>query len=106
PALQDLVAGQIDLMIEPSSNFLSQLHAGALKPYAVTAPARLASAPDVATVDESGLPGFHASLWYGLWVPKAVPEAVISRLNAVVVESLADPTVQKRFGELGIQMAP
>jgi tripartite-type tricarboxylate transporter receptor subunit TctC len=106
PALQDLVAGQIDLMIEPSSNFLSQLRAGALTPYAVTASARLASAPDVATVDEAGLPGFHASLWYGLWVPKAVPETVISRLNAVMVESLADPAVRKRFGELGIQMAP
>ena len=106
PALQDLVAGQIDLMIEPSSNFLAQLRAGALKTFAVTAAVRLTSAPEIPTTDEAGLAGFHASLWYGLWVPKGVPAEIVTRLNAAMVETLADPAAQKRFGELGILMTP
>jgi tripartite-type tricarboxylate transporter receptor subunit TctC len=70
PGLQDLIAGQIELMIEPSSNFLSQVRAGSIKAYAITAKSRVAAAPDIATVDEAGLQGFYASLWYGLWLPR------------------------------------
>jgi tripartite-type tricarboxylate transporter receptor subunit TctC len=106
PAMQDLVAGQIDLMIEPSSNFLPHLRAGAIKAYAVAARGRLATAPDVATVDEAGLRGFHASLWYGLWVPKGTPKDVVDRLNAAVLETLADPAVRRRFAELGLEVPP
>ena len=106
PAMQDLVAGQIDLMIEPSSNFLPHLRAGAIKAYAVAARSRLATAPDVATVNEAGLQGFHASLWYGLWVPKGTPQDVVDRLNAGVVETLADPAVRRRFAELGLEVPP
>src|SRR6267378_5152426 len=69
PAMQDLLAEQIDFMIEPSSNFRSLLGAGSVKPYAITGKARLPSSPDIPTADEAGLPGFFASLWYGLWVP-------------------------------------
>jgi tripartite-type tricarboxylate transporter receptor subunit TctC len=101
PAMQDLVAGQIDLMIEPSSNFLAQVRAGSLKAYAITAKTRLAAAPDIPTVDEAGLPGFHASLWYGLWVPKDTPKDVIAKLNAAVVDALAASPVRKRLAELG-----
>jgi tripartite-type tricarboxylate transporter receptor subunit TctC len=106
PAMQDLLAEQIDFMIEPSSNFKSLVGAGSVKPYAITGRARLASSPDIPTADEAGLPGFLASLWYGLWVPKDTPKDIIARLNATMVQVLADPSVQKRFEELGIQITP
>ena len=106
PAMQDLLAGQIDLMIEPSSNFQSLVRAGSIKPYAVTGGARLSWARDIPTADEAGLPGFFASLWYGLWVPKDTPGDIIARLNATMVQILADPMVQKRFDALGIQITP
>src|SRR6476646_2832926 len=106
PAMQDLLAEQIDFMIEPSSNFKSLVAAGSVKPYAITGRARLASSPDIPTADEAGLPGFFASLWYGLWVPKDTPKGIIARLNATMVQVLADPSVQKRFEELGIEITP
>jgi tripartite-type tricarboxylate transporter receptor subunit TctC len=101
PAMQDLVAGQIDLMLEPASNFLAQVRAGALKAYAVTAKTRMAAAPNISTVDEAGLPGFYASLWYGLWAPKDTPMDIIAKLNAAVVDALAAAPVRARIAELG-----
>jgi tripartite-type tricarboxylate transporter receptor subunit TctC len=101
PGLQDLIAGQIELMIEPSSNFLSQVRAGSIKAYAITAKSRVAAAPDIATVDEAG---FYASLWYGLWLPRGAPKDVVAKLNAAVVDALADAAVQKRFADLGIEL--
>src|SRR5215470_10526951 len=106
PAMQDLIAGQIDLMIEPSSNFLAQVRAGSLKAYAVTAKTRLAAAPNIPTVDEAGLPGFHASLWYGLWVPRDTPQGVIAKLSAAVMNVLQAPPVRTRLAELGPEIAP
>src|SRR5205823_438154 len=106
PAMQDLLAEQIDFMIEPSSNFKSLVGAGSVKPYAVTGTTRLPSSPDIPTADEAGLPGFFASLWYGLWVPKDTPKDIIARLNAAMMQALADPSVQKRFAELGIEITP
>ncbi len=106
PAMQDLLSGQIDFMIEPSSNFRSLLGAGSVKPYAITGKARLPSSPDIPTADEAGLPGFFASLWYGLWVPKDTPKDIVARLNAIMVQVLADPQVQKHFAELGIGITP
>jgi tripartite-type tricarboxylate transporter receptor subunit TctC len=106
PAMQDLLAEQIDFMIEPSSNFKSLVGAGSVKPFAITGKARLPSSPDIPTADEAGLPGFFASLWYGLWVPRDTPKEIVARLNATMVQVLADPTVQKRFDELGIQITP
>ena len=91
PAMQDLLSGQIDFMIEPSSNFKSLLGAGSVKPYAITGKTRLPSSPDIPTADEAGLSGFFASLWYGLWVPKDTPKDIVARLNAVMVQVLADP---------------
>ena len=70
PALQDLVAGQIDMLIADVTTSLAQVGARRVKAYAVTADARLSFAPDIPTVDEAGLPGFRISLWHGLWVPK------------------------------------
>jgi tripartite-type tricarboxylate transporter receptor subunit TctC len=106
PAMQDLLAGQIDLMIEPSSNFRALLAAGSVKPFAITGKARLPSTPDIPTADEAGLPGFFASLWYGLWVPKDTPPEIIARLNGAMMQVLADPPVRQRFDELGIQITP
>lgn len=103
PAMQDLLAGQIDFMIEPSSNFKSLLSAKSVKPYAITGKSRLPSSPDIPTADEAGLPGFFASLWYGLWVPKGTSKDVIAKLNAAMVEVLASPSVRSRLDELGIQ---
>jgi tripartite-type tricarboxylate transporter receptor subunit TctC len=106
PAMQDLLAGQIDFMIEPASNFKSLISSGSIKPYAVTGRARLPSSPEIPTADEAGLPGFFASLWYGLWVPKDTPRQIIAKLNATLVRILADPSVQMRFEQLGIQISP
>ena len=106
PAMQDLLAEQIDFMIEPSSNFKALLGAGSVKPFAVTGRTRLPSSPDIPTADEAGLPGFFASLWYGLWVPKGTPKNIIVKLNATMVQVLADPSVKQRLGELGIEITP
>jgi tripartite-type tricarboxylate transporter receptor subunit TctC len=106
PAMQDLLAEQIDFMIEPSSNFKSLVAALSVKPFAITGRTRLKSSPDIPTADEAGLSGFFASLWYGLWVPKGTPKDIIARLNATMVQVLADPPVQKRFEELGIEITP
>src|ERR1700731_745157 len=106
PAMQDLLAGQIDFMIEPASNFKSLVGSGSIRPYAVTGRTRLASSPAIPTADEAGLPGFFASLWYGLWVPKDTPKDTIAKLNATMVQVVADPMVRKRFDELGIEITP
>jgi tripartite-type tricarboxylate transporter receptor subunit TctC len=103
PALTDLIAGQIDLMFDQASNSLGQVRAGTIKAYAVTAKARLPSAPDIPTVDEAGLPGFYTSTWYGMWAPKGTPKPVIAKLSAAVMEALADPVVQKRLGDQGLE---
>jgi tripartite-type tricarboxylate transporter receptor subunit TctC len=106
PAMQDLLAGHIDFMIEPSSNFRSLLATKSVKPYAITGEKRLPASPDIPTADESGLPGFYASLWYGLWAPKGTPKDIIAKLNATMVRVLADPKARKHFDDLGIQVTP
>jgi tripartite-type tricarboxylate transporter receptor subunit TctC len=105
-AMQDLIAGHIDLMFTAPTIALGALQAGSIKAYAVTAANRLAMAPDVPTVDEAGLPGFYASPWNAIWVPKGTPRDVIARLNTAAVDALADPAVRKRLAELGNQIFP
>jgi tripartite-type tricarboxylate transporter receptor subunit TctC len=106
PAMQDLVAGQIDLQIEPASNFFAQAKAGAIKPYAITSKTRSTAASDIPTTAEAGFPGFHASLWYGLWAPKDTPKDIVARLNAAMLEALAHEETRKRFADLGIETPP
>src|SRR5215813_1307704 len=106
PAMQDLLAEQIDFMIEPASNFKALLGAGSVKPFAITGKTRLPSSPNIPTADEAGVPGFFASLWYGLWVPKGTPKDVIAKLNATMTQVLFNPQVRQRFADLGIQMTP
>src|SRR6266513_4587770 len=104
PAMNDLVAGQIDVMIDQTSNSISQVRAGTIRAYAVTSDKRLESAPDVPTTDEAGLPGFHMTLWSGLWAPKGTPKTIVAKLNAAAVDALNDPTVRKQFENLGLRM--
>ena len=104
--MQDLMAGQIDLMIDQSSNALAQVRNGTIKAYAVAAKSRLAEAPDVPTVDEAGLPGFHFSHWYAFFSPKGTPKPIIAKLNAAAAETLADPVVHSRLAGLGLEIFP
>ena len=106
PALQDVMAGQIDLMVDVASNSLPYLQGGKIKAYAVTASARLASAPDIPTVDEAGLPGFHMSTWYGFFGPRGMPRDILAKLNAATVRGLADPAVSRRLADLGLDIPP
>jgi tripartite-type tricarboxylate transporter receptor subunit TctC len=106
PAMQDLVAGQIDMMIIQAAVALPQVRGGAIKAYAVTARSRFAAAPDVPTVDEAGLPGLHISGWFALFAPKGTPKPVIDRLNAAVVDALADPAIRARLADLGQEIPP
>jgi tripartite-type tricarboxylate transporter receptor subunit TctC len=106
PAMQDLVAGQIDLMIIQAAVAVPQVHAGAIKAYAVTAKSRFPAAPDIPTVDEAGLRGIHISGWFALFAPRGTPKDVISKLNTAVVEALADPQVRARLAQLGQEIFP
>ncbi|MEH2501753.1 tripartite-type tricarboxylate transporter receptor subunit TctC [Bradyrhizobium sp. AZCC 1578] len=106
PAMNDLVAGQIDMIVDQTSNSIGQVRAGNIRAYAITDSKRVESASDIPTVDEAGLPGFHMTLWSGLWVPKDTPKDVISKLNAATVEALNDPAVRKQLENLGLQMPP
>jgi tripartite-type tricarboxylate transporter receptor subunit TctC len=106
PAYQSLVAGQTDLMCAETSATLPLVRGGKIKAYAVMANTRWSAAPDIPTMDEVGVPGLYISFWHGLWVPRGTPRDVIAKLNAAVVEALADPTVSQRFADLGQDIPP
>src|SRR5215468_7551814 len=106
PAMNDLVAGQIDLIVDQTANSINQVRAGTIRAYAVTDNKRVAQAPDIPTTDEAGLPGFHMTLWSGLWVPKGTPKEIVDKLNAAAIEALNDPAVRKQLENLGLQMPP
>jgi len=106
PALLDLVAGQIDLIVDQASNSMAQVKAGKIRPYVITSEKRVAAAPDVPTVDEAGLPGFYVELWSGIWVPRGTPKDIIGKLNAAIRDALADPAVRKRLEETGLDIPP
>jgi tripartite-type tricarboxylate transporter receptor subunit TctC len=106
PAMNDLIAGQIDVMIDQTSNSIGQVRAGSIRAYAITDDKRVESASDIPTTDEAGLSGFHMTLWSGLWVPKGTPKDIVAKLNASVVDALNDPGVRKQLENLGLQMPP
>ena len=93
-------------MFESPSICLPQVRAGSIKAYAVTAKDRLASAPDIPTVDETGLPGFYTSNWLGLFAPRATPKEVIIKLSSAVTDALADPLVRQRLIDLEFEIPP
>jgi len=106
PAMQDLLAGQVDFMFDQAGNSLPQVRSGAIKAYAVTAKTRLAAAPDIPTMDEAGLPGFYISIWQGLWAPAGTPKPIVDKLCAAAMAAMADPAVQARFHDLGQDIPP
>lgn len=101
PAMQDAIAGHIQLGFEQALNALPHIRANKLRPYAVTSKTRLGSAPDIPTVDEAGLPGFYMVIWHAFWAPKGTPRDVVAKLNGAFREALADPAVRKRLEDLG-----
>ena len=106
PAIQDLVAGQIDMASTDAISALAQVRAGTIKAYGVTTKTRVPSAPDIPTLDEAGLPGFEISQWHGLWLPKGTPKNITTKLNAAVIEALADPMVRARLADLAQEPPP
>ena len=106
PAMQDLVAGQIDMLIVQAAIALPQVRAGAIKVFATTAKSRFGAAPDIPTVDEAGLPGLHISGWFALYAPKGTPKIIIDKLNSAVVDALADKSVRARLADLGQEIPP
>jgi tripartite-type tricarboxylate transporter receptor subunit TctC len=102
PALNDLIAGQIDLIVDQASNVVQQIRAGRIRAYAVTDTQRLSAEPEIPTTDEAGLPGFHMTVWSALWVPKGTPANIIATLNAAAVHAMADPQARRRFNDLGL----
>jgi tripartite-type tricarboxylate transporter receptor subunit TctC len=106
PALQDLVAGQIDLIVDQASNSAQQVRDGKIRAYAVTSPYRLPSLPDLPTATDAGFPGLDISIWYGLWAPRGTPKDIVTKLNAAVMGALADDNGRRRFAELGLEIPP
>jgi tripartite-type tricarboxylate transporter receptor subunit TctC len=106
PAMQDLLAGQIDLMLDLAASCAPQVRAGNVKAYAVTSANRSSAAPDVPTVDEAGLPGFYVTSWHAIWAPKGTPAAIVAKLNAAAKAALAEPAVRKRLADIGQEIFP
>jgi tripartite-type tricarboxylate transporter receptor subunit TctC len=106
PAMQGLLVGEVDMMIDVPTSSLPQVRSGGIKAYATMDKSRLASAPEIPTVDEAGLPGFYASVWYSLWAPKDTPKDVIAKLNAAAVNALAEGSVRQRLADIGQEIFP
>jgi tripartite-type tricarboxylate transporter receptor subunit TctC len=100
PALQALVAGQIDYMIDQSLNVIPQVNAGTIKVYAIAAPERLSSLPDAPTTGEAGV-DFVFRAWNAMVAPKGTPNEIVGRLADALSKALDDPNVQARYNELG-----
>ncbi len=106
PAMTDLVSGTVDLLVVQGAVALPQIRGGRIKAIANLSPQCSASMPDIPTADETGVPGLYMSGWFGFYAPKGTPKPIIDRLNAAMVEALADPNVKARFSELGLDVAP
>jgi len=106
PALTDLMGGQVDLMCDQTTNTTQQIKSGKIKAYAVTSAERLDTFPDVPTAKESGLPSLQIGIWHALYAPKGTPKPVVDKLVAAAQQALADPSLQKRFAELGAVLYP
>lgn len=105
-AMRDLAAAQIDFIIDLAASAAPLVKAGSVKAYAVTSKRRFSAAPDVPTVDETGLAGFHVSQWSALFAPKGTPEPIVRKLNAAVVTALADSAVKEKLAAIGQEIFP
>jgi tripartite-type tricarboxylate transporter receptor subunit TctC len=101
PAMNDLLGGQVDVLCDQTTNTTSQIKAGRVKVYGVTSKKRVASLPDIPTMDEAGLKGFEVTVWHALYAPKATPKPVIDKLVPALQAALKDGVVKQRFAELG-----
>ena len=106
PAMTDMIAGHIDLLMVQAAIALPQVRAGKVKALAVLQAERSPVVEGVPSVDEAGVPGLHLPGWFGFFAPKGTPKDVIMKLNAAMMESLADPAVRARFSELGLDIVP
>lgn len=104
PAMQDMLAGQINFMCTATGSFLPLVRNGQIRAYAVTAKNRIEAAPQIPTVDEAGLPGFYVSVWNALWAPAGTPPEIIAKLNAAANAAMADPAFHKQIVEMGLDM--
>ncbi|MDX2102847.1 MAG: tripartite tricarboxylate transporter substrate binding protein BugD [Alphaproteobacteria bacterium] len=104
PAMNDLVAGQFDYMIDQALNVLQQVQGGTVLGIAVTTPERLPQVPNLPTLAESGLTGFDVAIWNTLFAPKGTPQPILERLNAAAAEAMADPAIRTRLTELAVQI--
>jgi tripartite-type tricarboxylate transporter receptor subunit TctC len=104
--MRDVVAGHIDLSIDQAISALPYIRQGQLRAFAVADSKRLASAPDIPTVDEAGAPGVYVISWFGLWMPKGTPKDVIAKFSAAAQEALADPAVREKLAGLGQDIPP
>ena len=102
PAMQDMLAGTIDLMCAEASQTLAHVQAHKIKAFAVMGRTRYAGLPEVPTMEEMGITGMDISFWHGLWAPKGTPKDVVAKLNDAAQKALADPVVQKRVAALGM----
>jgi tripartite-type tricarboxylate transporter receptor subunit TctC len=106
PAVQDMVAGRLDVMLDQAANALGPVRAGTVKAYAVMAKDRWSALPDVPSSDESGVPGLYVAYWHAMWVPKGTPNDIVTKLNAAVGRALADPAVSRRLSDVGHDVFP
>jgi len=106
PAMQDLIAGHIDLLVIQAAAGLPQVRAGTIKAFANLSASRSFAVPGIPTADEGGVPGLHVAGWFGFFAPKGTPKEPIARLNAAMVQALADPAVRSRLADLGLDIAP
>jgi len=100
PAMNDLLGGQVDLLCDQTTQTVPFIKDGRVKIYGVTTHNRLASLPDVPTLDEQGLKGFDLKVWHGMYAPKGTPREVIDQLNKALNMALKDDNVRKRIAEL------
>ncbi len=103
PAMNDMLGGQVDIMCDQTTNTTSQIKSGKVKVYGVTTKARLASMPNVPTMNEAGLPGFEVAVWHGMYAPKGTPKPIVDQLSSALRTALKDPTVKQRFADLGTE---
>jgi tripartite-type tricarboxylate transporter receptor subunit TctC len=106
PAMNDLVAGTVDLMCDQTTNTTEQIRAGTVRAFAVTTPERVSALPDLPTAAQGGLPGFEVSVWHGLYAPRGTPAPAMERLNRALLVALADAGVARRFADLGTAPVP
>jgi tripartite-type tricarboxylate transporter receptor subunit TctC len=105
-SMQGLVAGDIDVMLDTPAVSMSQVRAGTIKAFAVTDKTRVASAPDIPTTDEAGLPGFYFTFWHAIWAPKNTPKEILAKLDAALMQSLADPQVRQHLTDIAQNIFP